>query len=134
MTWQMAWQVWALLLTWAGVAATSGVLGARAALRNAARRREARRAALLGDPVSTLELQERLGAMARELQELGNRREFAAVHHWRAAQGAYDALLREACRRAGLPGADGPLVAGERTAAVERFEAELELSARGWTW
>lgn len=88
------------------------------------------------DPLVTLRLQVRLGELAAELRRVEEDPDvYARAHHWFAVQGAYDALLREACRLAGLPTTTtAPLRADERTAAGERLREELELSARGWSW
>jgi predicted nucleic acid-binding protein len=104
-----------------------------AALRAHARRRERVRRAREGDPLDTLVLQLRLGQMADELRRLASSPGFAAAHHTRAAQAAYDALLAEACRRAGLP-VEGPARATEVNRESERLREELELASRGWTW
>jgi hypothetical protein len=87
------------------------------------------------DPLVTLRLQTRLGELATELRRVEeDPGMYARAHHWFAVQGAYDALLREACRLAGLPAGADPLHADERTAADERLREELELSSRGWSW
>ncbi|MFI2567034.1 hypothetical protein ACH473_01090 [Cellulosimicrobium funkei] len=94
-----------------------------------------RRAAAAPDPLTTLALQVRLTALAAELRRIeADPDVYARAHHYLAVQGAYDALLREACRLTGLPVADAPLRAGFRTGDDERFREELELSARGWSW
>ncbi len=85
--------------------------------------------------LTTLALQVRLTALAAELRRIeADPDVYARAHHYLAVQGAYDALLREACRLTGLPVADAPLRAGFRTGDDERFREELELSARGWSW
>ncbi|MDR7380728.1 hypothetical protein [Promicromonospora iranensis] len=87
------------------------------------------------DPLVTLRLQVRLGELAAELRRVEeDPAVYARAHHWFAVQGAYDALLREACQLAGLPTATAPLRADERAAAGERLREELELSSRGWSW
>jgi hypothetical protein len=87
------------------------------------------------DPLVTLRLQVRLGELAAELRRVEeDPGVYARAHHWFAVQGAYDALLREACRLAGLPTESAPLRADERAGADERLREELELSARGWSW
>ncbi|QAY71726.1 hypothetical protein ET471_03940 [Xylanimonas protaetiae] len=78
-------------------------------------------------------LQLRLGQMAAEIQQLAGSHGFAAAHHTRAAQAAYDALLAEACRRAGLDVVT-PLRATEVSRESERLREELELTSRGWSW
>ncbi len=81
------------------------------------------------DPFSTLSLQVRLGELARELDVLHSPADvrFAAAHHLRAAQLAYDALLDEACRLAEV----GPI---EGHGSVHRLLAESALRGQGWTW
>lgn len=87
------------------------------------------------DPLATLRLQVRLGELARQLRDVEQDPQvYARAHHWLATQGAYDALLREACRLAGVPVDDRPLRAGEHSAAAERLRIELELAERGWSW
>jgi hypothetical protein len=93
------------------------------------------RSAPAPDPLVTLRLQLRLGQLAAELRRVEeDPGVYARAHHWFAVQSAYDALLREACRLAGLPMDRAPLRADERTAADERLREELELSSRGWSW
>lgn len=87
------------------------------------------------DPLATLRLQVRLGELAAELRRVEEDPElYARAHHWFAVQCAYDALLREACRLAGLPTERAPLHADQHSAADERLREELELSSRGWSW
>jgi hypothetical protein len=87
------------------------------------------------DPLETLRLQVRLGELAAELRRVEeDPAVYARAHHWFAVQGAYDGLLREACRLAGLPTATEPLRADDHAAAGERLREELELSSRGWSW
>jgi len=87
------------------------------------------------DPLVTLGLQVRLSELAAEMRRIeADPDVYARAHHYLAVQGAYDALLREACRLTGLPVDDAPLQAGFRAGDAERFREELELSARGWTW
>lgn len=132
----MTWQ--ALLL-----AATATVVAAVAVRswlrsvghRDAVARRARRRRGTIADPLVTLTVQVRLGELARELRAIEQDPQvFARAHHARAAQGAYDALLREACRLAGLSVVDLPMRADERAESAERLREELELSARGWSW
>jgi hypothetical protein len=99
----------------------------------AARRRRLRRAG--PDPLVTLAIQIRLGELATELRAVvDDPGVYARAHHWRAAQDAYDAMLREACRAAGLAVVDQPLRPDEHVDEDERLREELELSARGWSW
>ncbi|AEG43141.1 hypothetical protein [Isoptericola variabilis] len=132
MTWQLA-----LLTTTALIVAATAV---RSWLRSdehreAVARRDLRRRAGEADPLVTLAIQMRLGELAAELRKVDEDPDvFARAHHWRAVQGAYDALLREACRLSALPVEDVPLRLGEHAAAEERLREELELSSRGWSW
>ncbi|MEK8226138.1 hypothetical protein NKG05_08770 [Oerskovia sp. M15] len=83
----------------------------------------------------TLGVQIRLGQLAHELRDIqDDPGVYARAHHYLAAQGAYDALLREACRLSGLEVAADPLAAGLRSDEDERLREELELSSRGWSW
>ncbi|WP_265520245.1 hypothetical protein [Oerskovia flava] len=87
------------------------------------------------DPIVTLELQVRLSELADEMRRIEQDPVlYGRAHHYLAVQGAYDALLRDACRLTGLPVEDVPLRAGLRVGDDERFREELELSARGWSW
>ncbi len=95
--------------------------------------RERRRRA--PDPLVALAVQIRLGRLADELRAVeADPGVYARAHHYLAAQGAYDALLREACRLSGLEVDTDPLAAGLRSDEDERLREELELSSRGWTW
>jgi hypothetical protein len=82
------------------------------------------------DPFAALRVQERLGAVAHHVQRLEvDQRTFARAERIIASQLAYDQLLEEACRMAGVtvqPHAKGD--------PAERFREEVELAARGWTW
>lgn len=100
------------------------------------------------DPFVALELQLRLAAVASEIQRLERERHAIAVaHHLRASQYAYDALLSEACRLAGLDETDpAPPPSDDTTSSPgavplpwtvdeeQRMRQELELGARGWSW
>lgn len=88
------------------------------------------------DPFVVLQLQLRLGVLAAQLRALeADSRVWGRAHRLSAAQAAYDALLAEACRMAGVD-----VLAAERrpTAVVpdepERFREEMELASRGWSW
>lgn len=82
------------------------------------------------DPFQTLRVQERLGVVAAHVRRLeGDERAFARAERIIASQLAYDQLLAEACRMAGvevLPAAKGD--------PAERFREEVALAERGWTW
>jgi hypothetical protein len=85
--------------------------------------------------LETLALQIRLTELSSELQQVEqDPNVFARAHHYFAVQGAYDALLRQACRLTGLAVAEDPVRAGDRVNEAERFHNELELSSRGWSW
>ncbi|MGM7421231.1 hypothetical protein [Cellulosimicrobium sp. CpK407] len=134
----MSW----LLMVWCAAACT--VAAVRWVLRRAGRppsHRTTGRPHLLRrrptppDPLATLALQVRLSELAAEMRRIeADPDVYARAHHYLAVQGAYDALLREACRLTGLSVEDAPLRAGFRTGDDERFREELELSARGWSW
>lgn len=82
------------------------------------------------DPFDALHVQMRLGIVADHLQRLeADQHAWARAERIIASQLAYDALLAEACRLAGvevLPRAKGD--------PWERMREEVELAARGWTW
>ncbi len=80
------------------------------------------------DPFCALEVQLALTRIEGELATLERSEEgFARAHHLYAARLAYDQLLAEACRLAGVVGLpDG--------GQLRRMLAEVELRARGWTW
>lgn len=100
------------------------------------------------DPFVALEIQLRLAAVASEIQRLERERHAIAVaHHLRASQYAYDALLSEACRLAGLDGTEpepppsddalsspGAVPVPWTVDEEHRMRQELELGARGWSW
>jgi hypothetical protein len=86
---------------------------------------------VLVDPFDTLKVQHRLAALSDEIQWLeGDRAVFARAHRLRVAQSAYDALLLDACRLAGVELGE----AGPEGPHVEREREELELASRGWLW
>ncbi|MFI2105121.1 hypothetical protein ACH436_17640 [Isoptericola sp. NPDC019693] len=132
----MTWQLTLVTASFALVATVAARSWLRSdAHRDGVARRAHRRRAPATDPLLTLTVQVRLGELARELRAIDDDPQvYARAHHVRAAQGAYDALLREACRLAGLSVVDLPLRAGERAESDERLREELELSARGWSW
>jgi hypothetical protein len=82
------------------------------------------------DPVDALHVQVRLGIVADHLRRLEeDTHAWARAERIIASQLAYDALLAEACRLAGvevLPRAKGD--------PWERMREEVELASRGWTW
>jgi len=93
-------------------------------------RRFRRRAVVEADPFDTLWVQTRLGHLAGEIRRIETApRIYARAHRLRAVEGAYDDLLDEACRLAGVPGEDD-LKRGEE----KRWLEEQELTSRGWSW
>jgi hypothetical protein len=82
------------------------------------------------DPFDTLWLQTRLGHLAGEIRRIESAPGiYARAHRLRALEGAYDDLLDEACRLAGIPG-EADLKRGEE----KRWLEEQELASRGWSW
>lgn len=82
------------------------------------------------DPFATLWLQNRLAAVAAQVRRLeADEHTFARAHWMAATEQAYDALLAEACRMAGVEVPSTPT--GD---PQERFREEVELAARGWSW
>jgi hypothetical protein len=80
------------------------------------------------DPFSALEVQMALARVERLIADLQrDDRRFARAHHLYAAIAAYDRLLDEACRLAGVTDVGG-------RGDTRRLLAEVELRARGWTW
>lgn len=71
----------------------------------------------------------RLSELSRQIQELeDDPHVFAKAQRLRATRAAYDDLLVEACRLAGVAVGDGP------RGMQERWRSEVELSSRGWSW
>jgi hypothetical protein len=82
------------------------------------------------DPFETLRLQTRLGHLAGKIQRIeATPRIYAKAHRLMALEAAYDDLLDEACRLAGVP-AEADLERGEH----KRWLEEQELATRGWSW
>jgi hypothetical protein len=81
------------------------------------------------DPFRTLELQQRLTRLSREIWVHSNSggHEFASGFHSRAALLAYDRTLDEACQAAGVPVPDGE-------GPTRRLMAEATLCQAGWHW
>lgn len=94
------------------------------------RRRAAAALARFPDPFDARLVQTRLSIVAQHLRRLeDDPRAWARAERIIAGQLAYDQLLAEACRLAGvevLPRAKGD--------PWERLREEVELTARGWTW
>lgn len=82
------------------------------------------------DPFAVLRVQMRLGILAEELRQLeSGDHVYAKAHRLKAVRAAYDDLLEEACRMAGVD-LDPNATRGES----ERLREEVELTARGWSW
>src|SRR5262245_30296151 len=89
-----------------------------------------RRTAPAADPFETLWLQTRLGHLASEIRRIESApRIYAKAHRLMALEAAYDDLLDEACRLAGVPD-QADLKRGEQ----KRWLEEQELATRGWSW
>lgn len=82
------------------------------------------------DPFEALRLQSRLSALAGEIRGLeADPTVYAKVHRLVALRAAYDDLLDEACRLAGVPE-----IPHEQRGEALRWQEEQELAARGWSW
>ncbi|WP_406048062.1 hypothetical protein [Kribbella sp. NBC_00889] len=93
-------------------------------------RRRRRRAGVEADPFATLWVQTRLGHLAGEIRRIETTpRIYARAHRLMAVEAAYDDLLDEACRLAGVPG-EADLERSEE----KRWLEERELASRGWSW
>jgi hypothetical protein len=80
------------------------------------------------DPFETLRVQRSLARLEREIDRLrSDDKGFAVAHHLRAAVLAYDDLLGEARRLAGMEETPARGSAG-------RLLTVAELHARGWDW
>ena len=89
-----------------------------------------RRTVAAPDPFETLRLQTRLGHLAGKIQRIeATPRIYAKAHRLMALEAAYDDLLDEACRLAGVP-EEADLERGEQ----KRWLEEQELATRGWSW
>lgn len=87
------------------------------------------------DPFEVLSLQLRLGVLAQQLRALeADPHVYGRAHRLTAAQSAYDALLAEACRLAGVDVSAPPLRPRVVPDEPERFREEMELASRGWSW
>lgn len=78
------------------------------------------------DPMRTLELQTRLSRLSEEIRRCHEFNGFAAAHHTRAAQSAYETTLRQSLRHIGAD--DGVHHPGDVVSL------ELDLASRGWHW
>ena len=82
------------------------------------------------DPFDTLRLQTRLGHLAGKIRRIESTpRIYAKAHRLMALEAAYDDLLDEACRMAGVC-TEADLERGEE----KRWQEEQELASRGWSW
>lgn len=80
------------------------------------------------DPFEALGIQMRLAAVSEQLRAIDtDERMFARGRRRIAYQAAYDALLADACRLAGIEIVD-------EVDDAERLREELELASRGWSW
>ncbi|MGH3507563.1 MAG: hypothetical protein ACRDO2_10215 [Nocardioidaceae bacterium] len=96
-------------------------------------RRTVRRPPALPDPFEVLRVQHQLGELSSQIRRLeGDPRAYARVHRLEAVQAAYDDLLREGCRLAGVPGDAGDADAPD--AESRRWHEEQALAERGWSW
>jgi hypothetical protein len=96
----------------------------------ALRARAGRPAPPAADPFEVLRLQMRLGILADQVRALeADAQVYAKAHRLRATRAAYDDLLGEACRLAGVQ-----LVPETRRSEGERLREEVELASRGWSW
>ncbi len=116
--------------------------GGRAKVSRISTRWDRKRGRSAPDPFEILQMQHRLGALAQELQRLesedADRKYWARAHRIHTRKAAYDQLLVEACKLAGVPGvqtAPGTIPAPMgRRSDEERFRDEIELTSRGWSW
>jgi hypothetical protein len=82
------------------------------------------------DPFEALRLQMRLAELSRQLQALEDDDSvYAKAHRLAATRAAYDDLLDEACRLAGVDPDPLPPRGVQR-----RWEEEVALAERGWSW
>lgn len=82
------------------------------------------------DPFETLRVQTRLGHLAGEIRRIqATPRVYAKAHRLMVLEAAYDDLLDEACRLAGVAG-EADLERGKE----KRWLEEQKLATRGWSW
>lgn len=129
--------VWVFAVAW-GVLRAATARRSEAGQRATAARERARRPVTVTlpaepvDPFRTLALQYRLGALARELDDLAvdDGRVYARGLRLTAVNAAYDDVLEDACRLAGIPLQRD----GQNRREVRRVMAESALKSAGWTW
>jgi hypothetical protein len=81
------------------------------------------------DPFDTLWVQTRLGHLSTKIRRVESTPHvYARAHRLMALEAAYDDLLDEACRLAGVPGPDCT------HPEEKRWQEEQELASRGWSW
>jgi hypothetical protein len=94
------------------------------------RRSLRRRRTPVPDPFDTLWIQTRLGYLSTKIRRLESTpRVYARAHRLMAVEAAYDDLLDEACKLAGIPSDPAQL-----HPEAKRWQEEQELTSRGWTW
>lgn len=106
-------------------------------VRRAARRaRHGTRASAASDPFEVLAVQLRLAAVAEQLRALEDHPDtWALAHRLESTLAAYDELLGEAQRLAGVTTVAAPPAPGtHRRSEPERLADELALAERGWFW
>jgi hypothetical protein len=82
------------------------------------------------DPFVVLRVQSRLGILAEEIRRLESDPDgYAKVRRLEALNAAYDDLLEEGCRLAGIT-ATPP----EEDRPARRWREERELAEHGWSW
>ncbi|MPZ96767.1 MAG: hypothetical protein GEU96_18125 [Propionibacteriales bacterium] len=82
------------------------------------------------DPFAILWLQERLGVLADEIRRLEHDQQvYRRVHRLTVTRAAYDDLLDEACRLAGVT-----VPRESPRSDAGRWREERELAERGWSW
>ena len=87
------------------------------------------------DPFAALRLQLRLADLAAQVRVLeSDTRVWARARRLEAVQVAYDGLLTEACRLAGVAPEELEITAPRRLTEPERFDEELALVQAGWSW
>jgi hypothetical protein len=121
---------WVLLFLLPAVAFAALGWFLRGVLPSWASRLRRRKAPPVPDPFAVLHLQRRLGRVADQVRLLECDREvYAKAQRLTATRAAYDDLLAEACRLAGVE-----IDPGAARGEDERLREEMELASRGWSW